>query len=151
MGKLNQDLQPTVPILAIQDLQSSNTKIQIYLIFLDEHHSVPSPDPIFFTLIIWGCYNRVKFEFFNWHFHAPSHTIGEPQELLKIIFWSKKPPPTWKKLNWLILPYVAIFSYFGNAFVYIQQMYDGSPSSKTTSICLDLQCVSLLECMNTQK
>ena len=70
-------------------------------------------------ILLGGCYNRVKFEFFKWHFHAPSHTIGEPLELFKIIFRSKKPPPTWKKLNWHILPYISIFSHLGHTFVYI--------------------------------
>ena len=39
---------------------------------------------------VGGCYNRVKFEFCKWHFHTPSHTIGESLETFKMSFCLRK-------------------------------------------------------------
>ena len=46
---------------------------------------------------VGGWYNRVKFEFCKWHFHTPSHTIGESVETFKMSVCLNKTPTFWKK------------------------------------------------------
>ena len=64
-----------------------------------------------YSIGVGGCYNTVKFEFCKWHFHTPSHTIGESLETFKISFCLNKPPPTWEKPKSLILLNFSIIQY----------------------------------------